>query len=161
MRDREEHQQITQASVLDRLIDEEPQNSSEPARYRLASIGEIKASVVRDLENLLNTRRHIVDLEPEYQELGRSLYVYGLRDFTSTNPKNPATRKQLKSDIMRTIEIFEPRLHSVTVQVESDENSGGSVHFRINGLLVLESDTEPVTFDTFFDVNRGEYVISK
>lgn len=161
MRDQEEHQQITQASVLDRLIDEEPQNSYEPVQYRLASIRQVRASVVRDLENLLNTRRHIVDIEPEYKELGKSLFVYGVKDFTSKNPRSPATQKQLKADIMKTIELFEPRLHSVTVQIELDEDRGGNVHFRINGLLVLESDTEPVTFDTYFDVNRGEYVISK
>jgi type VI secretion system protein ImpF len=33
--------------------------------------------------------------------------------------------------------------------------------FRITGILVVDPITEPVTFDTYFDVIKGEYVISK
>ncbi len=161
MRDQEENHQITQASVLDRLIDDEPGVSHEPAQYRYASLRQIKASVVRDLENLLNTRRNITILPPEYTELGRSLFTYGVMDFTAQNPKNPSVQQQLKLDIAKTIEIFEPRLHNVTVHVETYQDRIQSVHFRITGLLVVESESEPVSFDTFFDVNRGEYVISK
>jgi len=161
MRDSDEHQQITQASILDRLIDDEPDVSHEPVQYRLASIRQIKASVIRDLENLLNTRRSTEDPGPGYQELGRSLYVYGIRDFTSQNPGSAAVQQELKADLARAIEQFEPRLHNVVVHVEAEKGKFQSMHFRISGLLIVEPDTEPVTFDTYFDINRGEYIISK
>jgi len=45
-----------QASLLDRLIDEDPENSREPAQQRLHNARQIKALVIRDLENLLNSR---------------------------------------------------------------------------------------------------------
>jgi type VI secretion system protein ImpF len=161
MRDREENHQVTQASVLDRLMDDEPGVSREPVQYRYASLGQVKASVVRDLENLLNTRRNITALPREYKQLNRSLFGYGVMDFTTQNPRNPAVQQQLRLDIARTIEVFEPRLQNVTVHVETDNDSLQSVHFRITALLTVESESEPVSFDTYFDVNRGEYVITK
>ena len=71
------------ASILDRLIDDQPGISREPVRHRVLSINQIKASVIRDLENLLNTRRQITPIPAEYREVSNSLFVYGLRDFTS------------------------------------------------------------------------------
>jgi type VI secretion system protein ImpF len=56
---------------------------------------------------------------------------------------------------------FEPRLRNVSVQVEMATDKDRTLRFRINGLLIVEPEAEPVTFDTFFDVNRGQYVISR
>ena len=44
-------------SVLDRLIDREPELSQEPGMSRAQSIRILRAAVRRDLESLLNTRR--------------------------------------------------------------------------------------------------------
>jgi type VI secretion system protein ImpF len=44
-------------SVLDRLIDEEPSVSTEPANTRQKSLRQLKQSVRRDLEWLLNSRQ--------------------------------------------------------------------------------------------------------
>jgi len=43
-------------SVLDRLLDDDPGVSREPARNRHQVLRELKQAVRRDLENLLNTR---------------------------------------------------------------------------------------------------------
>jgi len=89
---KENHQNL-QASILDRLVDHEPGVSHEPVQYRLLSIGQIKASVIRDLENLLNARRQILPPPVAYREVNNSLFVYGLRDFTSQNPKSVPVRQ--------------------------------------------------------------------
>ena len=146
---------------MDRLVDHEPGVSHEPVQYRLLSIGQIKASVIRDLENLLNARRQILPPPVAYREVNNSLFVYGLRDFTSQNPKSVPVRQQLRQDVEKTISRFEPRLRNVTVHLETPTQKERNLRFRINGLLVVEPLAEPVTFDTYFDVNRGEYVISK
>mgnify|MGYP000920891454 FL=1 len=91
------------ASILDRLIDEEPGISREPVQLRLHSVGQIKGAVIRDLENLLNTRRNIIVPPPAYTELNQSLFVYGLRDTTSHNPRSPAAKQQLRLEVERTI----------------------------------------------------------
>jgi type VI secretion system protein ImpF len=151
--------QDTQASVLDRLVDYEPGVSHEPVQYRLLSIGQVKASVIRDLENLLNTRRQILPPPSQYREVNNSLFVYGLRDFTSQNPKSVSVRQQLRQDVEKTISRFEPRLKNVTVHLETPTERERNLRFRISGVLVVEPLAEPVTFDTYFDVNRGQYVI--
>lgn len=150
-----------QASILDRLIDNEPRVSREPVQYRLVNLGQIKASVIRDLEHLLNSRRHILEPPTSYKEVNNSLFVYGLKDYTSLNPKSVSVKQQLRQDIEKTITRFEPRLKNVTVHFEKPSEKERRFKFRITGLLVIEPITEPVTFDTYFDSNRGEYVISK
>ena len=142
-------------------MDHEPGVSHEPVQYRLLSIGQIKASVIRDLENLLNARRQILPPPVAYREVNNSLFVYGLRDFTSQNPKSVPVRQQLRQDVEKTISRFEPRLRNVTVHLETPTQKERNLRFRINGLLVVEPLAEPITFDTYFDVNRGEYIISK
>lgn len=148
------------ASILDRLIDEEPEVTYEPVHYRLLDMRQMKAKVIRDLESLLNSRRIIDQPPPEYAELNRSVLVYGIRDFTSSSPKSTAVRKSLRQDIERTIARFEPRLRNVKVHLEPDQK-GHSLRFRINAMMVIEPEKEPVQFDTFFDINRGEYLITK
>ena len=149
------------ASILDRLIDEQPGISREPVRHRVLSINQIKASVIRDLENLLNTRRQITPIPAELGEVSNSLFVYGLRDFTSEDPRSPSIKQQLRNDVEKTISRFDSRLRNVIVRLEASALNERNVRFRISGLLVVDPVTEPVTFDTFFDINRGEYVISR
>ena len=155
------NQQNLKASILDRLVDDEPGISHESVQNRLVSIGQIKASVIRDLENLLNTKRQIMLPPAAYKEVNNSLFVYGLGDFTSQNPASPWVRQQLRLDIEKTVARFEPRLRNVTVHVETVTRKDRSLRFRITALLVVEPVTEPVSFDTYFDLSRREYVISK
>ena len=156
-----ENQQNIQASILDRLIDLEPGVSREPVQYRLLTIGRAKASVARDLENLLNTKRSVLAPPAAYREVNNSVFVYGLQDFTSQNPRSPMVRQQLRQQIERIISRFEPRLKNVKVNLEMAGQNERNLRFRITALLVVDPVTEPVTFDTYFDVSRGEYVISR
>ena len=145
-------------SILDRLIDNAPDLSQEMAQDRYLDIKQIKAQVVRDLENLLNTRRHIFDPPDEFREVNESLFTYGVNDFISQNPGNISVRKAVKQDLEKVIARFEPRLKNVSIVVEGDSIIN-SLRFRINAMLVVEPESEPVSFDTFFDVNRGEYTV--
>ena len=156
-----ENRQNIQASILDRLIDLEPGVSREPVQYRLLTIGRAKASVVRDLENLLNTKRSVLAPPAAYREVNNSVFVYGLQDFTSQNPRSPMVRQQLRQQIERIISRFEPRLKNVKVNLEMAAQNERNLRFRITALLVADPVSEPVTFDTYFDVSRGEYVISR
>ena len=154
------NQENLHASILDRLVDFEPQTSHESVQYRLLNIGQIKKSVIRDLENLLNARRCIISPPASFKELNNSLFVYGLRDFTSSNPNSQPVRVQLRQDVEKTIARFEPRLKNVSVRFENASKKDRAVRFRISAMLVVEPITEPVSFDTLFDINRTEYTIS-
>jgi type VI secretion system protein ImpF len=156
-----ENQQNLQASILDRLIDLEPGVSREPVQYRFLSIGQAKTSVARDLENLLNTKRSVLVPPTGCREVNSSLFVYGLQDFTSQNPKSPMVRQQLSQQIERVISRFEPRLKNVKVNLEMSSQSERNLRFRISALLVVDPVSEPVTFDTYLDVTRGAYAVSE
>jgi len=147
------------ASVLDRLVDHDPASSHEPVQHRMLNIRQMKTLVIRDLENLLNTRRQIRHVPGSYRQVHNSVFMYGLEDFTAENPKNPSVRRKLRQDVERAIAKFEPRLKNVTVRLEDNTEKGRNLRFRINGVLIVEPEIEPVTLDTYFDTNRGEYVI--
>jgi type VI secretion system protein ImpF len=150
-----------QTSVLDRLVDSEPKRAHEPVRYRLVNINQIKVSVIRDLEQLLNTKRQIIAPPAAYREVNNSLFVYGLQDYTALNPRSKSVRHQLRQDIEKTIARFEPRIKNLTVKFEMPDQKERNLRFRITGLLVIEAAQEPIAFDTFFDVSRGEYRITE
>jgi type VI secretion system protein ImpF len=154
-----EKRQNIQASLLDRLIDNEPGNSREPVQYRLTTFRQVRAAVGRDLENLLNTKNYVSALCTAYRELNSSIFVYGMPDFTSANPKSPSVRHKLRRELEKAIAQFEPRLRNVTVRVEEQGTDERNLRFKINALLFLDPAVEPVTFDTFFDVNRCEFSI--
>jgi type VI secretion system protein ImpF len=147
-------------SILDRLLDDDPKTKREPVRERAVGIGHIKAAVVRDLENLLNTRRHIASPPATHREVNHSLWVYGLQDYTAQNPKSPSVKQHLRLDIEKTLGLFEHRLRNVTVKLEAFDREDRNLRFRITAMLVVDPVEEPVTFDTFFDLNRGEYKIT-
>ncbi len=153
--------QDIQASILDRLIDLDPEVSREPVQQRFLTLGQAKASVARDIENILNTKRSVLVPPNSCREVSNSLFLYGLPDFTAQNPKSAMVRQSLRQQIERAISRFEPRLRNVQVGFEISMQNERTLGFRITGLLVVDPVSEPVTFDTYFDVIKGEYVISK
>lgn len=148
-----------QSSVLDRLVDHEPHVKRETDAGRRFSRMDIRQALIRDLENLFNTRQTFEVPEEGFPEVISSVYGYGLRDFSSENPKSPFVRRRLRQEIEETIARFEPRLKNVTVRLDDPDEAYRTFSFRITGILEVEPISEPVVFDTYFDVNRGEYVI--
>lgn len=71
------------ASVLDRLLDLEPKSSRDVPPTRAQSVEEFRRSVLRDLDNLLNSRNTFTDLPADFAEAGQSVLTYGLPDFSA------------------------------------------------------------------------------
>ena len=149
-----------QTSLLDRLIDEDPNHSSESVQHRALTVRQLRAFVVRDLENLLNSRQNITHVPQQYVETRRSVLTYGLRDLTAESPNNPHALMRIRKEVEMAISTFEPRLQRVKVMLETSEKHGSRLSFRVSALLVVDPIREPVTFDTYFDSTRKEYVIS-
>jgi type VI secretion system protein ImpF len=147
-------------SLLDRLIDLNPDVSTDPPANRSQSVRQLKASLRRDLEWLLNTRRNPDEVPETYEELFRSLYNYGLPDVTSMGLNSPRDRQRLLGLVEQTIEIFEPRLTQVRVSTIDNTSSGPRIlRFQIEGLLKMDPAPEQVLFDTVLQLNSGEYQI--
>ncbi|MCP4671349.1 MAG: type VI secretion system baseplate subunit TssE, partial [Desulfobacula sp.] len=142
-----------QESLLDRLIDLEPDKKVESVQSRHTDFRKIKSSVGRDLENLLNTRRYIFTPVETYSNTLKSLFVYGLPDFTILNPNILSAQSVLRMEIQKAITLFEPRLKKVNISIDSQSGDNGKLRFRISGFLQLDDIAEPVTFNTDFDRN--------
>jgi type VI secretion system protein ImpF len=135
-------------SVLDRLIDLEPRNRVEAAAQRSARLADLKRAVRRDLEWLLNTRRSIVSIPEGMDQLDRSLLTYGLPDLSSLGVTSPEAQETLRRSVLETIDRFEPRLMQVEVTLLASDEKTRSLHFRIDGLLRVYPEPEPVRFDS-------------
>jgi type VI secretion system protein ImpF len=155
----EPEQTVTQ-SVLERLIDREPQLSLEAPPTRAQSVRTLKVSLRRDLEWLLNTRRTPEAVGIEFRELERSLYNFGLTDITSLSWDSARDRARLARIIEQTLDVFEPRLKRVKVVILGA--SPGAQHvmrFQIEGLLDMDPAPELISFDTVLQLSSGEYQV--
>ncbi len=155
-----ELERTVQQSVLDRLIDEDPRSPADPSVSWAQSVRELKQAVRRDLEWLLNTRR-IHELAPDaLEEVGKSLYHYGLPDITSLSADDPRTRQVLIRQVEEAIALFEPRLMGVRVAiVETEYDKKRELRFLIEALLKMEPSPEQVAFDTVLEFSSGKFQV--
>ncbi len=117
-------------------------------------------AVLRDLEELLNTRQTCRDL-PEYlTEAHDSILFYGLPDLVSTAAVSSAQRTQIGLAIQQVIERFEPRLRDVHVSMLDtvDNWSRHSVRFRVDARLTVDPAPD-VAFDTILEMASGHYQV--
>ena len=112
-------------------------------------IRQLKLSVRRDLESLLNTRRRCIESPADCRELRDSLVEYGIPDFTGLNMSMPAERERARLEIERVIRRYEPRLKNVAVTVQPNVNKfDRTLRLRITGVLRTEPEPERVVFDS-------------
>ncbi|HEX8558029.1 MAG TPA: type VI secretion system baseplate subunit TssE [Pyrinomonadaceae bacterium] len=157
-------------SVLDRLLDYEPEVSSEPAPSRAKSLRQMKESVRRDLQWLLNSRQSSslllggagadgpLTAEAE-RELRNSLVCFGLPDFSSASILSTLDQNRVKRALEVAVATFEPRLRDVVVTLLPARETERALRFRIDARLRVEPAPEPVTFDTVLNIHNGEYRI--
>jgi len=105
-----------QLSVLDRLVDYEPEISREPVASRSKNLQQLKQSVRRDLEWLLNTRQIATGVPSELKEAYDSVLAFGLPDFTALSIDNADDQKLIKREIESAVRRFEQRLEGVIVR---------------------------------------------
>ena len=146
--------------LLDRLFDNAPQLSSE-GTSPMFSLKEIKDSVARDLEALLNSRCALqADTLAAYPRAARSILSFGLDDFSARSLAGASDRDFICRAILRAIEQQEPRLSKVAVSIEVRGGPARELHFSISALLRLSPLAEPVNFDAVLQSGSGHYVVS-
>ena len=135
-------------SVLDRLLDFEPENKQEVPKARHQVLRELREAVRRDLQNLLNTRWRCTSWPSDLEQIEDSLVNYGLPDFTGGNlvSTGPA---ELRRIVEAAIRRSESRFKSVKVELlKNPENDDRTVRFRIDVLLYAQPAPEPLVFDS-------------
>jgi type VI secretion system protein ImpF len=149
-------QQPLLPSLFDRLIDDDPRQSSEPLWRGGYRLDDLREHVRRDLENLLNARHGRLDLLDRPAELAVSTLTYGLPDFTSLIGGGIEIRERMRAAVERAIRDFEPRLTNVHVVVrEPEQEYDRNVRLTISAMLCVDPIIEPVTFDTTVEATTG------
>jgi type VI secretion system protein ImpF len=148
-------------SFLDKLFDEEPHLPA-AAALRNLSLEELKSTVARDVESLLNTRiaftqTHLAAL-PECQ---LSVLTYGLNDFAGMSLASHTDRVFICQSIQQAIARHEPRLQEVSVKLELNEQSTGALNFAIHAVLVVHPAEEPVSFDALLLPSTLQYSVTR
>jgi type VI secretion system protein ImpF len=150
---------VVTPSVLDRLIDLDPKSQRDSAPTRTDSVRELRRSVARDLDDLLNSRNSFPDLPDEFTEARRSVLTFGLPDFGAMNVVSPADRARLRQVLETTICTFESRLTNVTVTLAESGVTERSLRLHVDAQLVMEPAPEPVRFDVVVPVDVRKYEI--
>lgn len=139
-------------SILDRLIDDEPHNATEtdPGQHQL--IRQLRDSVRRDLEALLNTRYHITKPPDEFPELEKSLLNYGLPDLATVNIADARKRDEFTASLQKTLVEYEPRFKSVKVSyLDNKDETDRTLRFRIDAVIYADPLPQVVVFDSVLE----------
>jgi type VI secretion system protein ImpF len=138
-------------SLLDRLIDEAPDLSSDPPRSRSEQLRAIRASFRRDLEAILNTRRRHVPPQAS-QVLQSALPSFGVPDFVGMSLATQKERLALVRSLEETIRRFEPRFESVELSLVKERvQSDRVLRIHIQAVTRLEQACVPIVFETALD----------
>jgi type VI secretion system protein ImpF len=147
-------------SLLDRLLDDDPASTREPAKTRSQVLRELKLSLRRDLENLMNTRWRCRSWPDNLDQLELSLVNYGIPDITGADLRSARDRERFRQIIERVIRHFESRFKSVSVEMlDPAESMDRVLRFRIDALLHAEPAPEPVVFDSAIQPATGNFEI--
>lgn len=145
-------------SLFDKLFDDQPMAA---ARRRL-SLEQIKDSVARDLEALLNTRMVLdEEIQAAYPLAASTVASYGLRDFAGLSLASIPDRRAICRAIETAIAAHEPRLREVKVELDLYRKAVNALNFSINAILVVRPAQEPVAFDALLQPTSLQYSISR
>ncbi|MEH6435942.1 type VI secretion system baseplate subunit TssE [Massilia sp. DD77] len=153
--------------LLDRLMDGHGHGASgagspHGAAFPRVSIEDLKDSVARDLEALLNTRVALPELSStRFPECRRSLVTYGLQDFAGRSLSSFDDRAHICACLEQAIARHEPRLRNVRASLELREDAVNCLNFSITALLVVSAAQEPVSFDAILQPASQHVTISR
>lgn len=144
-----------QSTLFDRLL---------PKQGDIAeglSIRDLRESVARDLEDLLNSRIGSLDSGIEnYSMAKQSVLQFGIMDFVGLSTANPMDREKICQSITQSIAAHEPRLKQIKVEMLMEGHNTGALCLSIQAFLNIHPLYEPVVFDALLKPTTQQYVIS-
>ncbi len=132
--------------LFDRLS---PVELSSGSSARLLTPEQLQVSVARELARLLNTRS--ARSVPEFLVFPGTTLDYGLPDVGYLSPHSRPDLDLLESAVKRAIELFEPRLSSVTVHASFNPKIGGSPIILIGGVVTIGLKPRQLNFELQID----------
>jgi len=156
---KEEKPRKYRASLIDRLMDDDPGSKPERPPFRAQNRGEYARSLIRDLGFLFNSRTtKRFDIGPIAGP--RSVLDYGIDDYTHLSPANYEDRTTIARHFESAIRAYEPRLQINKVTVEQVPEQHRQLLIRFDAVLVGGGTTEPVSFGLVVDQSQGTVELS-
>ncbi len=142
--------------LMDRLVDAPlPEDGG-----RRVSVQDMRNSVSRDLENLLNTRSEGARLITDsFKECRASSLTYGILDFSSYSLLSPHDRDRIRRSLELAIGLHEGRLTRIRVTLEPQRELDRALRFRVDALMELGPENEKVQFDAVLQLNTQTYLV--
>jgi type VI secretion system protein ImpF len=149
-------------SVLDRLLDDDPEQKQERPRPPAQELRDLRDSVMRDVADILNTRRRWPRPDPALVDLVPSLADYGIPDFTGADMSGGRALEEFRDAMETALRRYEPRFKSVRVEILKRDDSGDrTLRFRIDALLHADPVPETIVFDSFVDPVTGGFDVEE
>ncbi|WP_299969555.1 type VI secretion system baseplate subunit TssE [uncultured Roseobacter sp.] len=149
------------ASLLDRLLDEDPRQERDPALIEAETPAGLHESLRRDLSILLNTRCRPSSPPEALTPLADSLATFGVEDFFNASLVTDLQRERFAARLQARIARFEPRLEDLSVTVPSrDGDDHRSLRLRISARYRARPGLPPLVFDTRLDPVTHHFRIS-
>lgn len=127
-----------QPSLLDRLSDDEPEQSVEPRDRRVLSLRTLREGVLRDLAWLLNTTNLLSSVSiDKLPHLSNSVVNYGMPDISGLSVSG-LKLAQIERGIRQAIWDFEPRLIRSSVQVKAITGNAAAAYNKLT--FEIEAD---------------------
>ncbi|MDR2669768.1 MAG: type VI secretion system baseplate subunit TssE [Desulfovibrio sp.] len=112
------------------------------AQFGTHSTERLYRSLIRHLRALLNTRRGSVPVAPDY----------GIADMTDLGSKfTEENADELKADLERLVERYEPRLHDVRAEYTPKADMPLAAVFSLQASIKTINGTVPLRFQTILD----------
>jgi type VI secretion system protein ImpF len=148
--------------MLDRLIDDDPGERQERPKSAAQQLRDLRDGVIRDVGNLLNTRRRWPPPDPALTELVPSLADYGVPDFTGADLSTPKAREEFRALLSMALRRYEPRFKSVRVELlENSDATDRTLRFRVDAMLHADPAPEPLVFDSVVDPVSGGFEVEE
>jgi type VI secretion system protein ImpF len=153
-----------QPSLLDRLIDKEPNKQRENFDKRVITPRRLRSLVLRDLTWLLNTT-HLAATEAlqTHPEVARSVLNFGVGEFSGQLVSSMDSAR-LEQGMRQAIIDFEPRILPQSLNIRSIrepvQENHNRVVFEIEGLLWAQPAPSHLLLRTEIDLDEAEVTLT-
>ena len=153
---------VYKPSMLDRLLDARELRHGQ-------TLLQLEESILRDLQDLLNSRRPPQSQFASLPAVARTTANFGLMDFAHLELLSPAGRQSVLDHIKGVIENYEPRLTSVEVierrgeeleKLAKNDYHKGALYLQIKANLKGNPGPE-VSFETILELAKGAHTVKK
>lgn len=135
------------STFLNNFLDDQPDLPEEQPILPRLKIQRYIQSVLNDLEKVLNSKMNV---DFYHHAAFDTLLSFGVVDFSSINVSSKENLEQLKSILLKTIRINEPRLSHLKVSLKESSVTRTQIAFKIEAVLAMPEGTELVMFSASF-----------